>query len=666
MNSLVENTTNAKTSPSTAAVVDQRERQLKIMRDEIADLRGSLFRDYGPLKSIVAWRQASEELLNRQTEALEQLEPLLSELYTLSERNTRLVEQRAQNEKKLELAKQELLQTKQNIFNTIRDKASPQHRENLKDLLLAQQNIDFLNREKEGLEAQSVNFEKEIVTNFKSIRDTWMEAGNHPAYATLYPHDREILLYINKALAEKSPEEGFYSWILSRRKDSIKTHLSVDNTARIGALKDKLGDAELQTALAARFVDTSELKLKRIEARLDKHTDLDEQKLVDFLMYSYGDIDEIKNKSTEFSNSLKNEAVLREDLIATVEATATATRDIDVNSDAKKKRAAEDFYESLGVALLWGLEPRHTLSPEERQTNPHLKFYDLSPQDRWTTLAEIENLKQGFEEHNNHIPNDSFSKERWENAQKAVEFREKEIRAGKFLPADLNSIDLTGVMHPEPSRTDMKSVFSNSAAGKPSYAAPERTAPFAPATPASAAPHVSAALISASKEITLAPHGKTTTATKALAVIPNQPDKTRVSNPPVAQTAPSNPTSTASTVTNNTNPKAQTTPVQQRLMPPAQKPQSFWQKHGGKVVAAAAVVAVAAYAAHKWHEGLPGSLSGAGLSPENMEKFKGLAGLGGAAASDLNSAYMQAAAADPQGYINQANAVLGTRYETFA
>ncbi|MCE2965639.1 MAG: hypothetical protein LW855_07590 [Alphaproteobacteria bacterium] len=120
MNSLVENTTTVKTSRSTA-VVDQRKRQLKIMRDEIADLRGSLFRDYGPLKTIVAWRQASEELLNRQTEALEQLEPLFSELYTLSERNTRLVEQRAQNEKKLELAKQELLQTEQNILGLAPD-----------------------------------------------------------------------------------------------------------------------------------------------------------------------------------------------------------------------------------------------------------------------------------------------------------------------------------------------------------------------------------------------------------------------------------------------------------------------------------------------------------------------------------------------------------------
>ena len=121
MNSLVENTTTVKTSRSTAAVVDGRESQLKTMRDEIADLRGSLFRDYRPLKTIVAWRQASEELLNRQTEALEQLEPLFSELYTLSERNTRLVEQRAQNEKKLELAKQELLQTEQNILGLAPD-----------------------------------------------------------------------------------------------------------------------------------------------------------------------------------------------------------------------------------------------------------------------------------------------------------------------------------------------------------------------------------------------------------------------------------------------------------------------------------------------------------------------------------------------------------------
>jgi len=242
-----------------------------------------------------------------------------------------------------------LLKTEQNIFNTIRDEASPQHRENLKASILAQQNIDFLNKEKEELEAQLVIFEKEIVESSESIRNAYMEAGNHPAYATLYPHDREILLYIKKILNQKSPEEGYYSWCLSGCKDSIKTHLSVDNTARIRALKEKLGDAELQTALAARFVDTSELKLKRIEARLDKHTDLDEQKLVDFLMYSYGDIDEIKNKSTEFSNSLKNEADLRKDLIATVEAMATATRDIEEKSDAQ----------------LWDLEPRHTLSLEE-------------------------------------------------------------------------------------------------------------------------------------------------------------------------------------------------------------------------------------------------------------------------------------------------------------
>jgi hypothetical protein len=207
----------------------------------------------------------------------------------------------------------------------------------LKDLLLAQQNIDFLNREKEELEAQSVNLEKEIFTNFKSIRDTWMKAGNHPAYATLYPHDREILLYINKALAEKSPEEGFYSWILSRRKDSIKTHLSVDNTARIGALKDKLGDAELQTALAARFVDTSELTLKRIEAQQENHAELNEQQLIDFLEKSYKNIEYIQSESGKSLKNLNGEADLRKDLIATVEATATATRSIDVNSDAQKK-----------------------------------------------------------------------------------------------------------------------------------------------------------------------------------------------------------------------------------------------------------------------------------------------------------------------------------------
>ena len=96
------------------------------------------------------------------------------------------------------------------------------------------------------------------------------------------------------------------------------------------------------------------------------------------------------------------------------------------------------------------------------------------------------------------------------------------------------------------------------------------------------------------------------------------------------------------------------------------KSQSFWQKHGGKVLVAAAALAAGAYGVYKWHEGFPSSLNGASLSPEDIKKFEGLAGLGGSAASDLNSAYMQAAAADPQGYINQANAVLGTRYETFA
>lgn len=94
------------------------------------------------------------------------------------------------------------------------------------------------------------------------------------------------------------------------------------------------------------------------------------------------------------------------------------------------------------------------------------------------------------------------------------------------------------------------------------------------------------------------------------------------------------------------------------------KPQSFWQKHGGKVLVAAAALAAGAYGVYKWHEGFPSTLDSAGLSPEDLKKFEGLAGLGGSAANDLSSSYMQKAAEDPQGYINQANALLGTKFTT--